>query len=730
MTFRPFLTARTLMPTQQDNIVTFSEDFLINLAAGLAYDLLKAGAARLKTATLGEPAQVALRGSYEAGFRAMLEVVAAGLDRDHQALVDDVFRKFVGDPAVTLLLLDMALAGAELPDLPALRDRFAGQFDRTTLPVDFDRALVAFHSGLTGALVLEASRKDSPLFNRVNLGRILALQILLRDQACDLAAIREQLARLEAQGGSTIYNIVIEQATNVAIGDGATVQGAPPPAHVQQILDEMLKLLRGILAVQATSAHPPANSQLTEWPGHSGQGMTDSEYRAIIAGAFRKLYFPLSDLGEEIDLDEVYVSLPLVKAVSVEAMLYQSSRKGMAPDEKVAQATGLLGQNERAAIVGIVGMGKTTSLRYLTWLYAERPEHRFCWRKMELTPFYAQVHDLAEWWPAERRTTPEAFLDGLAKACAHAIGGAIDEQDIRLTLGDKLKEKRAVVLLDALDEYKATLEMRQAFVGSLQHLWYGPYTGNAMVISSRPYGFLNPMGYPQYQLREIDDVDVMAFKLGDAILRRTQQNLTDDERNAWLDSLSKAIQNSNWAALATPLYLTLMIIMGARASSAEDGSALLRSLRGLADPYRLFLMKTIDWEERKPGSPNPGVNKETALLILGYLAYYVTLGRSSAANVKTHIAQDVRVEQGPVDQTLAFWQKTGLTMHNELQDVWLFRHAGFREFGVALALKHMRRSAEGRAQVKRLRQEWSPSAPEWQTVWHLFYSMLGTEQSE
>lgn len=99
-------------------------DFLVNLAAGLAYDLLRTGAVQLKTLALGEPAQSALRASYEAGFRAMLEAVAADLDREHQTLLDDILRQFVAEPVVAQALLDMALAGASLPDLPALGQRF------------------------------------------------------------------------------------------------------------------------------------------------------------------------------------------------------------------------------------------------------------------------------------------------------------------------------------------------------------------------------------------------------------------------------------------------------------------------------------------------------------------------------------------------------------------------------------------------------------------------------
>ncbi len=139
----------------------------------------------------------------------------------------------------------MALASADLPDLPALRAAFDTlDFDRATLPVDFDRALIAFHRGLSEALVAEASRQDSPLFNRVNLGRMLTIQALLQQQGSTLATIVQRLQRIEGQGGA-VYNVIIAQATGVAIGDGARVEQALP-ADVRATLDEVLRLVRDL----------------------------------------------------------------------------------------------------------------------------------------------------------------------------------------------------------------------------------------------------------------------------------------------------------------------------------------------------------------------------------------------------------------------------------------------------------------------------------------------------
>jgi hypothetical protein len=228
-------------------------DFLANLAVNLAHDLLRASADRLRTLAFGDTAQRSLRQCYESGFQAMLDTVFAGLNRDHQALVETILRQFVAAPGVAQTLLDVALDGANMPDLPALRAAFdALDFDRATLPVDFDRALIAFHRGLSEALVAEATRSDSPLFNRVNLGRMLTIQTLLQQQGHTLAAIVQRLQRIEGQGGA-VYNVIIAQATGVAIGDGARVEQALP-ADVRAILDDVLRLLRDL----SCDRRPPA----------------------------------------------------------------------------------------------------------------------------------------------------------------------------------------------------------------------------------------------------------------------------------------------------------------------------------------------------------------------------------------------------------------------------------------------------------------------------------------
>lgn len=219
-------------------------DFMLNLAAGLTQTLLEAGARRLSQAALGTDEERALRTALAQGFNALVTEADAQLPpgelrQETVRLVGDIFTEFLSAPAVADNLLALALAGAP-PDMPRLAAAFAAlDYDRATLPVDFERCLIAFHRGMTAVLVAAATHAGSPLFHQVSLGRTLAIQVLLEDQQRSLVAVADQVRRLEAQGGQVVYNIVIERAIGpVAIGEHA--QAGAIPQDIREVLNQIL----------------------------------------------------------------------------------------------------------------------------------------------------------------------------------------------------------------------------------------------------------------------------------------------------------------------------------------------------------------------------------------------------------------------------------------------------------------------------------------------------------
>jgi hypothetical protein len=175
------------------------DDFLLNLASSLAYNLLKAGAARLRNAAFGDDEQRALRHAWEVAFGMLLRRVGVGLPREEADLLGDVLREFVQADGVGDALLDLALAGRE-PDMPMLSAQFdALDFDRTTLTVDFYVAMAVLTRGLAEALLDTAGEPGSALYNRVSIVRITATHMLLLEQHESLEALTAKVVRLEQE---------------------------------------------------------------------------------------------------------------------------------------------------------------------------------------------------------------------------------------------------------------------------------------------------------------------------------------------------------------------------------------------------------------------------------------------------------------------------------------------------------------------------------------------------
>ena len=206
---------------------SYGPDYLVNLAASLSYDLMKAGAGRLRDLALGDAAERALQAAWDLAFRRALQEIIADLDRDSAELTADIFRAFIADEKVAPILIDLALAG-RTPSLAELAQRFDDlEFDRATLLVDFNQVLAALTSALAEELLESAMQAESPLFNRVNVMRLVAVQQLLQQQQGTLSGLQSQVARLDEQlsSGQDNYNLIFRgPVTGIAIGDRAAAR--------------------------------------------------------------------------------------------------------------------------------------------------------------------------------------------------------------------------------------------------------------------------------------------------------------------------------------------------------------------------------------------------------------------------------------------------------------------------------------------------------------------------
>lgn len=688
-------------------------DFFINLAASLAYDLMRRGLTRLHRAAWGDEATQALQHLYERAFADALTQAAAHLTPDQQAHLSDLLRRFLADGQVNDLLLDIALAQRDPPpDL--LRQRFLGAgFDPDTLPVDFAQMMAGFVHSLREGLREEAGRPQSPLYNRFAVDRLERVShsqeelVILFHQI--LAGQREALERwkgLDEQFARLLS--ALEQALGqraVSIGGDAT----------------------GSIIITGDNARitiPDGGLLASRWQAflHEPQQALQ-QYLSIVADLYQHIYFPLRRIARRLRLDEVYTPLALIKPASIEALLRHRGA-GAPPGRRIRQVDELFRYGRPAALVGILGAGKTTTLQYLAWVYARRPENRSYWGRDTLIPFYVYTRDLAACW--DERTP---FLDALAQAAARARGRQLlDPLLVKSVLHDALEQRAALILIDALDEFRPSSETdeaeRERFITALQSQWeLLPFKGNLVLLASRPYRFLNPGGFEQYALGT-PAVDHFAYRLGRAILQ-TREDLSAVAREAWLEGLTKRIASPRLREFSQPFYITLLVALGTGEETAEESLAWVDGIRRLSDIYRFFLRKTVEWERLKPGRTPPD-DVDAAIRVFGHLAYDAFLHRHQAVQTdrqREQIAADAGLSASQVAHILRFWQETNLLWFDDRDATWQFYHSGFQAFGVAQVL------AERPQEADQLRARYEMD-PEWETIWELFHSLRGLKADE
>jgi hypothetical protein len=685
------------------------DDFLPKLVVSIAQDLFKAGASRLRDEMFGDAEQRALQSVYESAFSEMLKHHAASLNPEYSGVLDDILRKFVRDATVNDLLLDVAFV-RRTPKIDKLLSRFTALgFEPDRLPLDFETMIKAFVDTLQARLEEEAGKPQSPLHNR-----------LVVKSFGDLQTTQNELQTLVKQALAGQDDSRILLAKRIERLEGHLHE-------IRALLDTLLKEYGQksiVITVDSSGSvvttgdiqvHLPDRGLLGDWWQRIGPSpdIVIEYYLGMTEKLYQHIQFPLGRISRPLRMDEVYVDLPIVKPRSIESLLaaHAGQRVG---GSSVPRVDHLLQLGKPAAIVGGLGTGKTTTLQHLAWIYAQRPQQGVYWRGEELIPFYAQLQDLARLWSVD-------LVDGLAIAVS---GGprrqVVNAQMVWRALHAALEQGNALILLDALDEFRASPRERSDFVTALQRVWQTPpFANNPILLTSRPYRFLNPNGFDQYVLQDLEDAGPLSYRLGKAILQ-ARGDLDGHQIEPWLELLLRTIDSPHLQRFRNPFYVTLMVGLGTGGDSPEQSLSQLQEIWRLADLYLFFLRQTIKWEELKDNVPQ--TEPETALLLLGYVAYRTFENPSEKLHVE-ELATGLKIGTEEVQGTLEFWKRTGLLRFDEPRSAWVFYHSEFRAFGVALVMYDKVRHGQ-RQEVDELWKRYE-LAPEWQTVWQLLYGLLG-----
>lgn len=434
----------------------------------------------------------------------------------------------------------------------------------------------------------------------------------------------------------------------------------------------------------------------------------ETKYRNLVAALDERLSFPLSGLSFNAMLEEVYE--PLLIARTRPTGISRPAR----PGDRLRIDTMLQEGGSIMALLGSLGGGKTTTLRYLNWAYALRPESQLLWRMDELIPFYLTARDLAR-----ARQKGDDLISICADTVAHRLGHPyLSASLVQRVLQSTLNNGNALILIDALDEYRAPDTERNSLLTWLAGIWRTqPFQDNLLLLTSRPYAFTQ-VGFQAYDLQPPapSQVGNLAHRLGRVLLQ--EQSVTVAEQEERLRGLTTLVGSSQMRDFASPFYVTLLTLAICRSSHFAEGLAQARSIGRLADLYCFFLRQTIRWEKEKPVAT--AVDEEGAYLALAELGWrtFVDQPEREALEINLLPADDRR-------KALTFWQRTGLLEKDAYTDEWRFHHTGFQLFGVALMLDEAWKHGQ-QAKIKQLQDQTKAiHSLDWDTIWELFFSLRG-----
>ena len=289
-----------------------------------------------------------------------------------------------------------------------------------------------------------------------------------------------------------------------------------------------------------------------------GMGITD---QLPIGLVLRELYVPLK-ARSEMPRGEAWSRFQLAgREIPAKIAEHLSEKAGEAQP-----LLELLEQRDGLVVLGDPGSGKTTFLKYLALEAASAGAASP--RLPILLPFSAYANALAK---------GDVALNDFIPAYFRGLGAELPMQELVRTA---LKEGRALVLLDGLDEVKDE-SLRATVVGKVDHfyaLYHGK--GNKFVLTSRIVGYkgvrFSARGLQVCTLVDFDDEEIESFvgKWTTAIEKAVHSEgdfaryEADRERDELLDAVAR---NPGVRSLAAnPLMLTILALMKRQGISLPD----------------------------------------------------------------------------------------------------------------------------------------------------------------
>jgi len=260
----------------------------------------------------------------------------------------------------------------------------------------------------------------------------------------------------------------------------------------------------------------------------------------------------------------------------------------------------------RLVILGAPGSGKSTFVRYLAlclagaeiedWERKATPAELENWPHGALTPIYLELRRFvvsAHFPPSGPVNADHLWAYVVDKILGEGLEGYAGE------LRNELKQGRAVLLLDGLDEVpfeEGKLKERQEQIIGLVQSVHKQFKGSRVIVTSRP------SAYEGWSLPGFEVVQITAFsdthqlKLVESLYRATKMSAAVAQAKA--EALNQQLKAIDPELKDRPLFVTLMATL-----YLKGGDAGLPSKKGTL--YRESLMLLLDrWTRSRPGAPS------------------------------------------------------------------------------------------------------------------------------